>query len=63
MALVSDNFERDDKCCDMLWYTMNSLKKDYVIAVTGTSMAWQNTDMGMRIGKQEVHIMPLSRAD
>ncbi|XP_012936376.2 uncharacterized protein LOC106011403 [Aplysia californica] len=57
VALVSDNFESDDKSHDLLLYTMDTLSKNYIIVVVGDSLAWQNTDLGMRIGKQESMVM------
>ncbi|XP_071087235.1 uncharacterized protein [Haliotis cracherodii] len=62
VALVSDNFERDEMCRDMMLYTMDTLNKDYIITVIGTSLAWQNTDLGMRIGKQEQMVMVKTKA-
>lgn len=57
VALVSDNFERDQKSNDMLMYTMDTLKKDYIIVVIRPDMAWENADLGMRIGRQEVRLL------
>ncbi|PVD34730.1 hypothetical protein C0Q70_06007 [Pomacea canaliculata] len=57
VALVSDNFERDQKSNDMLMYTMDTLKKAYIIVVIRPDMAWENADLGMRIGRQEVMVM------
>lgn len=61
VALVSDNFERDQKSNDMLMYTMDTLKKDYIIVVIRPDMAWENADLGMRIGRQEVRLLLLLR--
>ncbi|XP_070196653.1 uncharacterized protein [Littorina saxatilis] len=57
VALVSDNFERDKKSNDMLMYTMDTLNKDYIIVVIRPSLNWINTNLGMRIGKDEVMVM------
>ncbi|KAK0062250.1 hypothetical protein Bpfe_008351, partial [Biomphalaria pfeifferi] len=57
VALVSDNFERDEKSNAHLLYTMDTLQKDCTIVVIGESLDWQKTDLGMRIGKQEEMIM------
>ena len=54
VALVSDNFERDKKSNDMLMYTMDTLNKNYIIVVIRPSLNWMNTNLGMRIGKDEV---------
>ena len=54
MALVSDNFERDEKSSNLLMYTMDTLNKAYIIVVIRPNLSWTNTDLGMRIGKQEV---------
>lgn len=54
VALLSDNFEQDEKSRDLLLYTMDTLMKDFVIVVIGESLKWENTDLGMRIGRQEV---------
>lgn len=54
VALLSDNFESDERSHDLLLYTMDSLGKDFVIVVIGDSLDWENTNLGMRIGKQEV---------
>lgn len=54
VALLSDNFEQDEKSRDLLLYTMDTLVKDFVIVVIGESLKWENTDLGMRIGRQEV---------
>lgn len=61
VALVSDNFERDQKSNDMLMYTMDTLKKAYIIVVIRPDMAWENADLGMRIGRQEVRLLLLLR--
>lgn len=61
VALVSDNFERDQKSNDMLMYTMDTLKKDYIIVVIRPDMAWENADLGMRIGRQEVRLLLMLR--
>ncbi|KAK7485956.1 hypothetical protein BaRGS_00022822 [Batillaria attramentaria] len=57
VALVSDNFERDSKSNDMLMYTMDTLGKQYVIVVIRPSLAWQSSNLGMRIGKDELMVM------
>ncbi|GFN82127.1 leucine-rich repeat serine/threonine-protein kinase 1, partial [Plakobranchus ocellatus] len=57
VALVSDNFESDTNSHDLLLYTLDTLNKDFVIIVIGDSMDWQNTDLGMRIGKHEEMVM------
>ncbi|XP_048249171.1 uncharacterized protein LOC124124359 [Haliotis rufescens] len=62
VALVSDNFEKDEKCRDLMLYTMNTLHKDYVILTIGGGMSWQNTDLGMRIGKQELMVMAKNKS-
>ncbi|XP_055958975.1 uncharacterized protein LOC130014108 [Patella vulgata] len=61
LALISDNFERDEKCRDLLLYTIDGLTKQYVIAPIGNSLAWFKTDLGMRIGQQEQMIMIKSK--
>ena len=55
VALVSDNFERDKKSNDLFLYTMDELNKPYIIVVIRPNMQWTSTDLGMRIGKHEVH--------
>ncbi|XP_059158979.1 uncharacterized protein LOC131942991 [Physella acuta] len=57
VALVSDNFERDEKSHGLLMYTMDTLAKNFTIVVIGESQEWLNTDLGMRIGKQEEMVM------
>ncbi|XP_076445934.1 uncharacterized protein LOC143283637 [Babylonia areolata] len=57
VALVSDNFEQDKKSNDLLMYTMDTLNKPYVIVVIRPKLTWTNTDLGMRIGKQEIMVM------
>ncbi|KAH9492683.1 hypothetical protein Btru_024553 [Bulinus truncatus] len=57
VALVSDNFERDEKSNAHLLYTMDTLQKEVTIVVIGDNLTWQVTDLGMRIGKQEEMIM------
>ncbi|ESO99070.1 hypothetical protein LOTGIDRAFT_173949 [Lottia gigantea] len=57
LALVSDNFEKDERCRDLLLYAIDGLTKQYIIAPIGNRFSWQQTDLGMRIGKQEQMIM------
>lgn len=56
VALVSDNFERDQKCNDLLIYAKETLNKEVIVVVMGTSMDWLNKDLGIRIGQQEVSL-------
>jgi hypothetical protein len=54
VALMSDNFEREEKINSLLMYCMDTLNKEYVIIIIRPTMAWQATNLGMRIGKDEV---------
>ena len=54
IALVSDEFERDSKCRDLFLYAKETMNKEIIIIVLGESMEWENKDLGMKIGKQEV---------
>ena len=51
MACLSDEFERDDKCSDLYVYAKEQLMKQIGIAVIHPSMAWQSTNLGMKIGQ------------
>ncbi|XP_052813517.1 uncharacterized protein LOC128240741 isoform X2 [Mya arenaria] len=57
IALVSDSFERDPKCNNLLVYAREILNKETIIIVIGNSMEWQNKDLGMKIGQQERKLM------
>ena len=54
IAIVSDQFEREAKCRDILIYAKETLNKEIIVIVSGESMDWQTKDMGMKIGAQEV---------
>ena len=54
LVIMSDQFERNDKCRDMLIYAKEILNKDIIVVVSGESLEWQSKDLGMKIGAQEV---------
>ena len=56
IAIVSDQFEKEAKCRDILIYAKETLNKDIIVVVSGESMDWQTKDMGMKIGAQEVRL-------
>ena len=60
IAIMSDQFERDAKCRDIFMYAKDTLNKDSIIIVSGESMEWQNKDIGMKIGAQEVSTCMIS---
>ena len=54
VALLSNNFEKDTQLNEMLCYTMDTLKKDYIVVVVAENNDWEKTDLGMQIGKHQV---------
>ena len=69
IVIMSDQFEKNAKCRDMLIYAKEILNKDILVVVSGESMEWQSKDIGMKIGAQEVRhtgtsgdFLPISRS-
>ncbi|XP_061180809.1 uncharacterized protein LOC133189455 [Saccostrea echinata] len=50
VCCMSDQFEKDETCHNMFLYITNQLRKKILIVVVRPSMAWQETDLGMKIG-------------
>lgn len=49
VCCISDQFEKDETCHDMFLYVANQLRKKVVVVVVRPSLAWQQTDLGMKI--------------
>lgn len=49
VCCISDQFEKDETCHDMFLYVANQLRKKVLVVVVRPSLAWQQTDLGMKI--------------
>ena len=54
--LLSDEYEKDEKCRDIFLHAKSILKKPVVIIVVGKKMNWQKTQLGYEIGPSEVYM-------
>ena len=50
--MISSAFAEDADCTRLFLNAKDMLKKNYVLVVVGKDKKWENTDVGMRVGKQ-----------